>query len=139
MSYTQFVGTATLTVDLPFDLEVYLQKLAAKCVAEGNFIVDNYGVTDGVLDLDFESYVRMTSDGQILIELDTEESMMDSEVWDWLIDQFVDVMISSVIEVKTACIDSRNSVDLDVYFYTKNRECIYTADLIRNHLKSVTA
>jgi hypothetical protein len=138
MSYIQFVGTASLQVPEDFDLDSTLADLSRKCVAEDNFIAVNYGEEDGVLDLDFESYVRF-SDGEILIEIDTEESNGDSEVWDWLIDQFVDFMISPVIEVKSACIDSRSGVDVDVYFYTKNRECIYTAELIRNHLNSVTA
>ena len=110
MSYTQFVATATCTVVDGFNLESYLDAISERCVKEQNFIFEEYGEENGKIDEDFGIYVRQNGD-KILIECDTEESNNNSGVWDWLVDQFVPVMTSSVMEIKSATIDSRSGVD----------------------------
>ena len=93
MSYTQFVSTATLTVVDGFNLQSYLDGISVRCVEEENFIYEENGEVDGNVDVDFSAYVRKLDD-VIFIECDTEEYNSNSEVWDWLVDQFVPVMTS---------------------------------------------
>lgn len=133
MSYTQFVATATCTVVDGFNLESYLDAIATRCVKEENFIFDHYGEEDGKVDVDFSAYVRQLGD-KVLIKCDTEECNDNSEVWDWLIDQFTPIMNSQYMEVKSACIDSRSGVDVDVVFYSKDGKSISTDDLIKNYV-----
>jgi len=102
-------------------------------VKEENFLFEEYGEIDGEVDIEFGEYVRQVG-SNILIECDTEESNGNSEVYDWLIDQFLPVMTSEFAEIKSASIDSRSGVDVDVCFYTKDGKCISTDD-IRNILK----
>ena len=102
-----------------FNLQSYLDGLSERCVKEDNFIVDFYGEYEGKLDLDFNDYVRQLGD-QILIECDSEESNGNSEVWDWLIDQFRPVMISHIMEINSATIDSRSGVDCGTSYYMKD-------------------
>ena len=110
MSYNQFVATATCSVHDGFNLKSYLDAISERCVKEDNFIAVNYGEEDGKVDLDFSQYVRILGD-KILIECDSEESNCDSEVWDWLVDQFVPMMTSPFVDVKSATIDSRSGLD----------------------------
>ena len=128
MSYTQFVATATLTVVDDFNLQSYLDALSERCVKEENFIFEFYGEVDGKVDMEFSAYVHQVG-SNILIECDTEEYNGNSEVWDWLIDQFLPVMTSEFAEIKSASIDSRSGVDVDVCFYTKDGNCISTDDI----------
>jgi hypothetical protein len=136
MSYTQFVATATCTVVDGFNLESYLDAIATRCVKEENFIFDHYGEEDGKVDVDFSAYVRQLGD-KVLIECDTEESNGNSEVWDWLVDQFVPVMTSRFMEIKSATIDSREGTDVHVAYLGKNGNYISTDDLIKNYISSV--
>ena len=133
MSFTQFVSTATLTVVDDFNLLSYLDALSERCVKEENFLFEEYGEVDSKVDIEFGEYVRQVG-SNILIECDTEESNGNSEVYDWLIDQFLPVMTSEFAEIKSASVDSRSGVDVNVEFYTKDRKCISTDD-IRNILK----
>jgi hypothetical protein len=134
MSYTQFVATATVTVVDDFNLNSFLTALADRCVSEENFIYENYGEDDGVLDLDFECYVHQNGD-KILIECDTEESNGNSEVWDWLIDQFLPIMTSDLAKIKSATIDSRSGLDVDVCFCDKNGNCIDVDNIVSQYTK----
>jgi len=131
MSHTQFVSTATLTVVDDFNLQSYLDALFERCVKEENFLFEEYGEIDGKVDIEFGEYVRQVG-SNILIECDTEESNGNSEVYDWLIEQFLPVMTSEFAEIKSALV--RSGVDVNVEFYTKDRKCISTDD-IRNILK----
>ena len=94
------------------------------------------------IDIDFTSYVRQLGD-KILIDCDTEECNNNSEVWDWLIDQFIPVMTSQFVEIKSATIDSRSgvdvdvcfySVDVDVYLYSKDGKSISASELMEKYL-----
>jgi hypothetical protein len=127
MSHTQFVSTATLTVADDFNLQSYLDALSERCVKEENFIFEYYG------EMEFGEYVRQNGN-ELLIECDTEESNGNSEIYEWLFDQFLPVMTSEFAEIKSASIDSRSGVDVDVCFYTKDVKRISTDD-IKNILK----
>jgi hypothetical protein len=138
MSYTQFVATATCTVVDGFDLQSYLDAISKRCVKEENFIFEFYGLdSNDLLDVDFGDYVHMVGD-QVLIECDTEEINSNSEVWDWLADQFVPVMTSQLMEVKSASIDSRSGVDVGISYLTKTGDCITTDDLIENYKNTLS-
>jgi hypothetical protein len=137
MSYTQFVSTATLTLSEDFNLESYLDAISERCVKEENFIFENYGEFDGKVDVDFADYVRK-SGGNILIECDTEESNGNSEIWDWLIDQFLPVMTSEFVEIKSATIDSRSGVDIGFSLYGRDGKCVDLSDIVKVYKNAVT-
>jgi len=137
MSYTQFVATASCTVVDGFNLESYLNAISERCVKGQNFIFDFYGEENGKVDIDFSQYVRKQNE-KILIECDTEESNGNSEVWEWLLDQFVPVMISGLMEIKSATIDSRSGVDVNVFYLTKTGYVITTEQLLENYKSNVT-
>ena len=136
MSYTQFVATATCTVVDGFNLQSYLDAISERSVKEQNFLFEEYGEENGKIDLDFNAYVRQVGDN-ILIECDTEEYNGNSEVWDWLVDQFVPIMNSRFVEIKAATVDSRDGVDIDVSYLGKDGKYITTTDLIQNYISGV--
>lgn len=121
MSYTQFVSIATLTIQKDFNLQSYLDAISERCVKEENFIFEFYGVdSNGLLDVDFADYVRQLGD-KVLIECDTEEINSNSEVWNWLTDQFLPVMTSEFVEIKSATVDSRSGVDIRFSLYGRDK------------------
>lgn len=131
MSYTQFVATATLTIQEDFNLQSYLDAISERCVKEENFIFEFYGVdSNGLLDVDFTDYVRQLGD-KILIECDTEEINSNSKVWDWLIDQFLPVMTSEFVEIKSATIDSRSGVDIKFSLYGRDGKCVDLEEIMK--------
>lgn len=137
MSYTQFVATATLTVCEGFNVQSYLDAISERCVKEDNFIVEHYGEVDGKVDIDFNDYVR-ESGGQILIEMDSEESNGNSEVWDWLIDQFLPIMKSDYVQIKSASIDSRSGVDIGFSLYSKTGKVVDLDEIMKTYQQTVT-
>jgi len=136
MSYTQFVATASLSVVDDFNLKSYLDAISTRSLTEENFLLEEYGEVDGKIDLDFDSYVHQVGD-RILIECDTEEDNNNSEVWDWLIDQFLPIMTSQFVEIKSATVDSRNGVDIDFTLYGKDHKIVQLSDLVGNYLSSL--
>jgi hypothetical protein len=137
MSYTQFVATATLTVCEGFNVQSYLDAISERCVKEENFLFEEYGEVDGKVDIDFGDYVR-ESGGKILIEMDTEESNGDSDVWDWLIDQFLPIMESDYVQIKTTCIDSRSGVNIDFSLYSKTGKVVGLDEIMKTYQQTVT-
>ena len=137
MSYTQFVATASLTVCEGFNLQSYLDAISERSVKEDNFLMEFYGEVDGKIDIDFEDYVRQ-SDGNILIECDTEENNNSTEVWDWLVDQFIPVMNSQFVQIKSATIDSRSGVDIGFSLYDKMGKVVDLTEIMEVYQKTVT-
>lgn len=137
MFYTQFVATASLTVCEGFNLQSYLDAISERSVKEDNFLMEHYGEVNGKIDIDFEDYVRQ-SDGNILIECDTEENNNNSEVWDWLIDQFIPVMNSQFVQIKSATIDSRSGVDIGFSLYDKMGKFVDLTEIMEVYQKTVT-
>jgi len=137
MSYTQFVATAFCTVVDDFNLESYLEAISKRCVKEDNFIAEEYGVNEDQVDVNFDTYVRMVG-SNVLIECDTEENNNNSDIWDWLVDQFVPVMISDLMEIKSAMIDSRSGFDVSISYLTKTGDVITTNDLLENYKNSMS-
>jgi hypothetical protein len=137
MSYTQFVATAFCTVVDGFNLESYLDALSKRCVNEDNFIADQYGVHEDQVDIQFDTYVRMVG-SNVLIECDTEENNNNSDIWDWLVDQFVPIMVSDLMEIKSATIDSRSGVDVSICYLTKTGDVITTEQLLENYKNNLS-
>ena len=137
MSYTHFFATASLTLCEGFNVQSYLDAISERCVKEDNFIVEHYGEVDGKVDIDFSDYVR-ESGGQILIEMDSEESNGNSEVWDWLIDQFLPIMKSDYVQIKSASIDSRSGVDIGFSLYSKTGKVVDLDEIMKNYQQTVT-
>jgi len=129
MSYTHFTATATCDVVENFNLESFLDGLAQRCVSEPNFIFDEFGEVDGKLDLDFNDYVHQVGD-KIVVETDSEECNNNAEVWDWLLDQFLPVMMSKVMRIDSAHYNSRTGMESDVSFYTKDGTIVSVENLI---------
>ena len=137
MSYTHFFATASLTLCEGFNVQSYLDAISERCVKEDNFIVEHYGEVDGKVDIDFSDYVR-ESGGQILIEMDSEESNGNSEVWDWLIDQFLPIMKSDYVQIKSASIDSRSGVDIGFSLYSKTGKVVDLDEIMKAYEQTVT-
>jgi len=138
MSYTQFVATAKCQVADGFNVQSYLDGLSVRCVEEKNYIFEFYGLdSNDDLDIDFADYVRISA-GNLLIECDSEESNSNSEVWDWLIDQFIPVMTSNIMEINSATIDSRSGVECSTSYYKKDGTFIGSDDvfgILEQHVK----
>ena len=137
MSYTHFFATASLTVCEGFNVQSYLDAISERCVKEDNFMVEHYGEVDGKVDIDFSDYVR-ESGGKILIEMDSEESNGNSEVWDWLIDQFLPIMKSDYVQIKSASIDSRSGVDIGFSLYSKTGKVVDLDEIMKTYQQTVT-
>ena len=128
MSYTHVSSTAKLTVCDDFDVASYLDAISERCVREQNFIWYEFGEEDGKVDINFGNYVRQYGN-KVLIELDSEDDNYDSEVWDWLLDQFLPVMDSKFMKIKNASFDSRDGVDCNTSYYMKDGTIIGDDDI----------
>ena len=148
MSYTQFVGTAKCRVAKDFDLNQFLMSTADWI---GNNVDnqedENLSANDkealwhyedfsheGVCS-DLEGYLQLTGD-QLLINVDSEEQ--NTMIWDWLIDQVLhSVMVSNIMEVNSASIDSRMGVECGVSYYTRNGKFFGSDDVFAILEKSI--
>ena len=76
---------------------------------------------------DLEDYLQLTGD-QLLIHVDSEEK--NTMIWDWLIDRVLhSVMVSNIMEINSATIDSRMGVECDVSYYKKDGTFIGSDDV----------
>jgi len=134
MSYTQFSAQASCEVVEGFNLDSFLNGLAKRCYQEKNFIWEEYGDTDeATLDLDFHYYVKQTGK-EIQIYLDTDEDYCNnSEVFDWLTEQFIPVMTSRYLRVDSVTMDSRDGNSCYVVFCDKNGNQITVDDLLAHY------
>lgn len=147
MSYTMFTGTAICQVPSFFDLDNFIKRLHRKCILDDNFIVDNYGVlevtdlgfkengptveeSEPEVDVDFNEYISHYGN-KIYLKTDSEEN--DSDVWSWLIEQFLTEMCSDVMVIKTATVDSRTGTDVDVCLKSRTGTTLTLEDLIENY------
>ena len=136
MSYTQFVATASAQTPSTFNLDDYLVSLVDfvanhldELSEDVQIEVEDYSHEDVVAM--FSEYVRVLGD-KILVECDSEERNGNSMVWDWLCDQVrKDVMISNVMEIHSATINSRSGVDTTFGFYKKDGTWIGSDDMVK--------
>lgn len=142
-----FTGTAICKVPSFFDLDNFVKRLHRKCILDDNFIVDNYGVlevtdlgfnengptaeeSEPEVDIDFNDYITVYGN-KIYLKADSEEN--DTQVWDWLIEQFLKEMCSDVMVIKTATVDSRTGTDVGVYLKSRTGTTLTLEDLIENY------
>ena len=148
MSYTQFVGTAKCRVSPDFDLNQFLMSTADWI---GNNVDnqedENLSANDKEalwhfedrthesVCSDLEGYLQLTGD-QLLINVDSEEQ--NTMIWDWLIDQVLySVMVSNIMEINSASIDSRMGVECGVSYYTRNGKFFGSDDVFAILEKSI--
>ena len=144
MSHTQFVATATCTIDPNIypDVETlcnaiadYLdnnpEELETGHLSHYEFEDNEDAVTT------FRYYLNL--DGENLtIELDTEEDgYYDSSVFEFLTNHISYLQTSEHMEVHYTTIDSRAGVDSSVSYYGQGGEYISTEDLNKNKILSV--
>lgn len=134
MSYTQFVCTAKCKVADDFDLQKYIMSLADFI---GNHIDDETLDENIVCEFEDDTH-EITCDklseffsvvgDQLLLTVDSEEQ--NTSVHDWLIDQVLnDVMISEIMEINAATIDSRMGVECGTSYYKKDGTFIGSDDV----------
>ena len=140
MSYTQFVGTAKCRVSPDFDLNQFLMSTAdwignnvdnqenenlSANDKEALYNYEDFYYEDVCSNL--EGYLQLTGD-QLLIHVDSEEK--NTMIWDWLIDRVLhSVMVSNIMEVNSATIDSRMGVESSVCYYKKDGTFIGSDDV----------
>ena len=140
MSYTQFIGTAKCRVAEDFDLNQFLMSTAdwignnvdnqedenlSANDKEALYNYEDFSHEDVFSNL--EGYLQLTGD-QLLIHVDSEEQ--NTMIWDWLIDQVLhSVMVSNIMEVNSASIDSRMGVECSVCYYKKDGTFIGSDDV----------
>lgn len=135
MSYTQFSAKATCEVVEGFNLDSFLNGLMKRCIEEDNFIAQEYGLdpeNNEVCDLSFHYYVSQ-KEKEIQIFLDTEEDCNNSEVFDWLTQQFIPVMTSRYLKVESVTVDSRDGSSSWITFTDKNGNQITVDDLLAHY------
>lgn len=136
MSYTQFSAQASCEVVEGFNLDSFLNGLMKRCIEEDNFIVQEYGLdpeNEELCDLSFHYYVKQTGK-EIQIYLDTEEDYCNnSEVFDWLTQQFIPVMTSRYLRVDTVTMDSRDGNSCWIAFTDKEGNQITVDDLLAHY------
>lgn len=136
MSYTQFVATATAQIQNTFNLDDYLVSLVDFVANHLDDLPEDFQIEVGDYNHEdlvevFSEYVRVLGD-KILVECDTEERNGNSMIWDWICDQVrQDVMISNVMEIHSATIDSRSGVDTTFGFYKKDGTWIGSDDMVK--------
>ncbi len=143
MSYTQFVSTAKCKVAADFDLQQYVMTLADFI---GNHIDDDTLSEDIICEFEDQSHERTCEKlceffnhvgDQLLITVDSEDQ--NTMVHDWLIDQVMnDVMVSNVMELNCATIDSRMGVECGTSYYMKDGTFIGSDDvfgILEQHIK----
>jgi hypothetical protein len=139
MSYTHYTASASCSVAEDFDLNEYVKSLVDFI---GNHLDDLPDSIQWLGDYTHEElietvkkYVRK-SGGKILIELDSEESNYDSDLWDWLCDSIrEDVMTSKLMVMNYSTNDSRNGVECGTSYYMKDGT-FYGSDDIEAILES---
>ena len=134
MSYTQFVCTAKCKVAEDFDLQQYIMTLADFIAnhidddtLDESIVYEFEGAThEGVCEK-LNEFFSVVGD-QLLLTVDSEEQ--NTAVHDWLIDQVLnDVMISEVMEINSASIDSRMGVECGTSYYKKDGTFIGSDDV----------
>lgn len=132
MSYTQFVATAKCQVADNFDLKdslVSVVDFLGNHEDDYNFLFDSYSdhTHDDWVSL-LEDYVTLHGN-TLLINCDTEDDCGNSEVWDFLVDAYLPMMTSKLMEINTGTIDSRSGFDCGTSYYTKEGKFFGSDDI----------
>ena len=137
MANTHFVSTATLSVVDGFNLDSFLNAISERAVKENDVIILEFGVEDGKIDVDLDDYVSMNN-SVIVIHCDTEEVNYSSVLWDWLVEQFLDVMSSNYAQIKTVQGNNYSEADFDFFLYNKKGNVVSLDEMARFYEENVT-
>ena len=78
------------------------------------------------------------SGGSITIATDSDESNSNSEVWDWLVDQFIPVMKSEVAVIKSASISYKSGVDIGFSLISKTKGLVSEDEIVEVYSEQAT-
>jgi hypothetical protein len=134
MSFTQFIGTAKCRVAEDFDMNEFLMACAdwicnnvncqewALTVNQNQTVRWYEGRTHEAVCVDLSNYLQLNGN-QLLIKVDSE--ILNTQVHNWLINRVLDFeMVGEIMTINSASIDSRTGVDVDVCYYTSERDYI---------------
>ena len=137
MSYTQHAATATCqitnvidTSDLISQVYDYLTNHEDEAPTE----LLNCSSFDEFSDI-LEAYVSV-ADNTLTINMDTEESNSDGEVFDFLTDHYAHLMSSDFMKVVWVSYDIRSGLSADCTYYDKQGEMIDVEKLLKSQPKS---
>ena len=139
MSYTQHAATATCQITNVIDTSDLISQVYDYLTNhEGEAPTDllNCDSFDEFSDI-LEAYVSV-ADNTLTINMDTEESNSDGEVFDFLTDHYAHLMSSDFMKVVWVSYDSRSGLSADCTYYDKQGEMIDVEKLLKSQSKSIT-
>lgn len=137
MSYTQHAATATCQITNVIDTsdlisQVYYYLTNHESEAPTDLLnCDSFDEFSDIL----EAYVSVV-DNTLTINMDTEESNSDGEVFDFLTDHYAHLMSSDFMKVVWVSYDSRSGLSADCTYYDKQGEMIDVEKLLKSQPKS---
>jgi hypothetical protein len=136
MSYTQHAATATCQItnvldtnDLISQVHDYLTNHEDEAPTE-LLNCDNFDEFADILD----AYVSLV-DGTLTVNMDTEETNSDGEVFDFLTDHYAHLMSSEFMKVVWVSYDSRSGLSADCTYYDNQGNMIDVEKLLKSQLK----
>lgn len=133
MSYTQHAATATCQITNVIDTsdlisQVYDYLINHEDEAPTELLnCDSFDEFSDIL----EAYVSVV-DNTLTINMDTEESNSDGEVFDFLTDHYAHLMSSDFMKVVWVSYDSRSGLSADCTYYNKQGEMIDVEKLLKS-------
>ena len=137
MSYTQHAATATCEITNVIDTSDLISQVydyLTNHESEAPTDLLNCDSFDEFSDI-LEAYVNVT-DNTLTINMDTEESNSDGEVFDFLTDHYAHLMSSDFMKVVWVSYDSRSGLSADCTYYDKQGEMIDVEKLLKSQPKS---
>ena len=137
MSYTQHAATATCQITNVIDTSDLISQVydyLTNHESEAPTDLLNCDSFDEFSDI-LEAYVSV-ADNTLTINMDTEESNSDGEVFDFLTDHYAHLMSSDFMKVVWVSYGSRSGLSADCTYYDKQGEMIDVEKLLKSQPKS---
>jgi len=137
MSYTQHAAQATCQITSVLDTSDLISQVYDYLTNHGDeaptelLNCDSFDEFSDIL----EAYVSVV-DNTLTINMDTEESNSDGEVFDFLTDHYAHLMSSDFMKVVWVSYDSRSGLSADCTYYDKQGEMIDVEKLLKSQPKS---
>jgi len=135
MSTIVFSGSSFCKVSPGFSLSNFIQGLHLSSINNSNDIFESYGLgeTENELDLDFESYLSQEGD-VVSVAMDTAEDNYDSNVYNFIQQELMEVMTSKCLTSTWCNLDSRYGSTFGTEYFDKSGNIIDVEALIETHL-----
>lgn len=127
MSFSQTFSQVVCQVNPGFNLEQYCLNLHNICISENNFIVQQYGIVDDLVDIMFGDYLSQEGN-QVTISFDSEED--DHDVYTWICQNIRDEM-SSIFQISQAVCIGSESAGMSVSFVDRRGRVHSMRDIFR--------